>query len=72
MAKKTLIETNPYLKDPEKRKAMFYATVASSTAIEGVHAAVKKALKAVEESNKTSNLSGSAASGRLRRKKSSP
>jgi hypothetical protein len=48
MAKKSLIETNPYLKDPEKRKAMFYTTVSSSTAIEGVHVAVKEAIKAID------------------------
>ncbi len=67
MAKKSLIETNPYLKDPEKRKAMFYTTVSSSTAIEGVHTAVEKAIKAVEESGKISILSESAASGKSRR-----
>ena len=34
MSRKPLIETNPYLKDPEKRKALIYTTVTSSTAIE--------------------------------------
>lgn len=34
MPKKSLKETNPYLKDPEKRKALIYTTVTSSTAIE--------------------------------------
>ncbi len=67
MVKKSLIETNPYLKDPEKRKAMFYTTVSSSTAIEGVHAAVEKAIKAVKESDKISILSESAESGKSRR-----
>ena len=37
MANKPLIKTNPYLKDPAKRRGLFIATVLSSTAIEGVH-----------------------------------
>lgn len=37
MKKKTLIETNPYLKDPVKRRAAFIKTVISSSAIEGIH-----------------------------------
>lgn len=68
MIKKSLIETNPYLKDPKKRKTMFYTTVSSSTAIEGVHIAVDKAIKDVKESDKIiSILSESAASGKSRR-----
>jgi hypothetical protein len=39
MKKKTLIETNPYLKDPVKRRAAFIKTVISSSAIEGIHVA---------------------------------
>lgn len=67
MVKKPLIKTNPYLKDPEKRKAMFYTTVSSSTAIEGVHAAVDKAIKAVKEPGKIAILSESVVSGKSRR-----
>ena len=37
MKKKSLIETNPYLKDPVKRRASFIKTVISSSAIEGIH-----------------------------------
>lgn len=44
MRKKSLIETNPYLKDPVKREAMLNRFVISSSAIEGVHASVLKAL----------------------------
>jgi hypothetical protein len=33
---KPLIETNPYLKDPAKRKTLLDKSVATSTAIEGV------------------------------------
>ena len=34
MAKKNLKETNPYLKDPQKRRDSFVTFVSSSTAIE--------------------------------------
>lgn len=37
MKKKTLIETNPYLKDPVKRRGAFIKTVISSSAIAGIH-----------------------------------
>ncbi len=37
MAKKPLIETNPYLTDFTQRQDLFYTSVTSSTAIEGVH-----------------------------------
>jgi len=36
MKKKSLKETNPYLKDQKLRKALFYQSVSSSTAVEGV------------------------------------
>lgn len=35
--KKSLIETNPYLKDPEMRKKMFRRSIISSSAIEGIY-----------------------------------
>lgn len=35
--KKSLLETNPYLKDPEMRKKLFRRSVISSSAIEGIH-----------------------------------
>lgn len=34
MSEKPLIETNPYLRDPEQRREMIYTAVSSSTAIE--------------------------------------
>jgi hypothetical protein len=33
---KPLIETNPYLVDPQKREKLLYTSVCTSTAIEGV------------------------------------
>ena len=60
---KSLIKTNPYLKDPLKRKALFITTVATSTAIEGVHAAVDQALKKPTKSFKSIVVSESEESG---------
>ena len=36
MSKKSLLETNPYLKDPELCDALIKPSAASSTAVEGV------------------------------------
>ncbi len=36
MLKRSLLETNPYLRDPAKRYEMFCMTVCTSTGIEGV------------------------------------
>jgi hypothetical protein len=54
MSKKSLKETNPYLKDPELSKVLLYQSVSSSTAVEGVltkysklSKRAKKKLKAV-------------------------
>lgn len=44
MKKKSLLETNPYLKDPQNREAMITRAVLSSSAIEGVRAAASRAL----------------------------
>ena len=35
--KKSLLETNPYLKDPEMRKKMLRRSIISSSTIEGIH-----------------------------------
>ncbi len=45
MKKKSLLETNPYLKDPELRDALIKQFTASSSAIEGVHIKVPKLSK---------------------------
>lgn len=64
---KSLIETNPYLKDPVKRKDLFITTVSSSTAIEGVHAAVKQAIEESRKQIKSIIVSESEESGGSRR-----
>jgi Fic family protein len=35
--KKSLLETNPYLKDPEQRKRLMRRSLVSSFAIEGIY-----------------------------------
>ncbi|MDH4228019.1 MAG: hypothetical protein OEV59_09785 [Deltaproteobacteria bacterium] len=48
MHKKSLIETNPYLKDHRRREEMFCTSTSSSTAIEGVHITAAELAKAEE------------------------
>ena len=61
MRRKSLLKTNPYLKDPELRKALISLSVSSSTAVEGVltkypklSKSIKKKLKAVTAAQKSS------------------
>lgn len=49
MKKKSLLETNPYLKGPELRAALIEISVASSTAIEGVHVKYPKFTKELKK-----------------------
>ena len=49
MPKKSLKETNPYLKDPVLRKELIKQSVSSSTAIEGVITSYEKLKKSVEK-----------------------
>lgn len=55
MLKKPLLETNPYLRDPEKFRKALITSVASSTAIEtGVP--VSSIVRMLEEDAKTESL----------------
>jgi hypothetical protein len=49
MKKKSLLETNPYLKDPELRAFLIEQFVASSIAIEGVHIKYPKLTKEIKK-----------------------
>ena len=49
MSKKSLKETNPYLKDSELGKALLYQSVSSSTAVEGVLTIYPKLSKSMEK-----------------------
>ena len=55
MEQKPLIETNPYLRDPEKFQKALITSVASSTAIE-TGAPVASIARMLEESDKTEPL----------------
>ncbi len=47
MSKKSLLETNPFLKDPEIRMQIVKTVTVSSSSVEGVHAAAEQAIKNV-------------------------
>lgn len=49
MSKKSLKQTNPYLKDPQLCKELLYQSVSSSTAVEGVLTKYPKLSKAAEK-----------------------
>lgn len=51
MKKQSLLKTNPYLADPQKREYLLKKSVLSSTAVEGVHAAAERALGLKKNSN---------------------
>jgi hypothetical protein len=56
MSKKSLLETNPFLKDPQMRMKIVETVTVSSASIEGVHAAAKKAMRHVTKSTKAIGL----------------
>jgi hypothetical protein len=47
MSKKSLLKTNPFLKDPALRMKIVETVTVSSSSVEGVHAAAKQAIKNV-------------------------
>jgi hypothetical protein len=47
MSKKSLLETNPFLKNPAMRAKIVETVTVSSSSIEGVQAAAKQAIKNV-------------------------
>jgi len=48
--KKSLLETNPYLKDSDQRKRLLRRSLVSSFAVEGIHLREETASVAKEES----------------------
>jgi hypothetical protein len=55
MSKKSLLETNPYLKVPEKYRQALITNVASSTAIE-TGASIESIARKLTESEKTDKI----------------
>jgi hypothetical protein len=71
MKKKSLLETNPYLKDPVKREAAIVINVATSSAIEGVSMSAFSGLPAAKKQTGKTRFA-TARSSRSPRRKSSP
>lgn len=63
MKQKPLIETNPYLRDPEKFRRALITSVASSTAIE-TGASVASIARMLEETKETAPLKTTQSSSR--------
>lgn len=55
MAQKPLIETNPYLRDPEKFRKALITNIATSTAVE-TGAPIESIARALANRNKSSHL----------------
>ena len=53
MVKKPLIETNPYLANSNQRQELFYTSITSSTAIEGVHVATSDLVNPLSKHRET-------------------
>ena len=67
MSKKSLLETNPFLKDPETRMKIIETVTVSSSSVEGVHAAAKQAMKNVAKTKMaTSAADACVSSGKSR------
>ncbi len=49
MSKKSLLETNPYLKDPKLRKFLIERSVASSCTVEGIRVKYPKFTKELKK-----------------------
>jgi len=51
--RKSLIETNPYLKDPKKRAELIKMSVLTSSAVEGIYVNIKPLTMIHEQSQKS-------------------
>ena len=72
MSKKSLLETNPFLKDPEMRMKIIETVTVSSSSIEGVQAAAVQAMKNVIKSKMAASTADTCvSSGKERTRKSS-
>ncbi len=67
MKKKSLLQTNPFLKDPKTRQNIIETVVTSSSSIEGVHAAAERALLNVSKRETATWAVASSSSSKKRR-----
>jgi len=72
MKKKSLIETNRYLKDPSEREAGIILNVATSSAIEGIPLSAFGSFFTTRKNQSGKTVSTSAKSARSPRRKSFP
>jgi hypothetical protein len=72
MKKKSLIETNRYLKDPAEREAGIILSVVTSSAIEGIPLSAFDGFVTTRTNRSGKTVSAGARSARSPRRKSSP
>lgn len=53
MSKKSLKETNPYLKDPKKYEAALITNVVTSSAVESIHITPEQLFKKIIKTHRT-------------------
>lgn len=62
MKDKSLLNTNPHLKDPKKRQQIIETVVVSSSSIEGIHIADEKVLRKIIKTSNTPRQASSSSS----------
>jgi hypothetical protein len=67
MSKKSLLETNPFLKDPDLRMKIVETVTISSSSVEGIHAAAKQAVKNVAKTKTAFSAAHACVSSRKER-----
>ena len=72
MKKKSLLETNPYLKDPAEREARIVLNVATSSAIEGIPLSAFGAFLSTKKGSTGKAARAAVKSTRSLRRKASP
>jgi len=72
MKKKSLIKTNPYLKNPAEREARIVLNVATSSAVEGIPLSAFGAFLSTKKGSTGKAARAAVKSTRLLRRKSSP
>jgi hypothetical protein len=67
MSKKSLLETNPFLKDPALRMKIVETVTVSSSSIEGVQAAAEQAIRNVAKTKTAFSAAHASASSKKER-----
>jgi hypothetical protein len=67
MSKKSLLETNPFLKDPALRMKIVETVTVSSSSIEGVQAAAEQAIRNVAKTKTAFSAAHASVSSKKKR-----